>query len=56
MLRPYTANVTLPPELLQLLKDYYHDLYGIQKPIGPTIQQYGRLQLSSEVYGATISS
>jgi hypothetical protein len=55
MLRPYTANVTLPPELLQLLKDYYHDLYGIQKPIGPTIQQYGRLQLGSEVYGATIS-
>jgi hypothetical protein len=55
MLRPHFSNVTLPPDIFQLLKDYYHDLYGIQHPIGPVIQQFGRLQLGSEIYGATIS-
>lgn len=56
MLPPCNKNVTIPRDILQLLEDYYHDLFGIRHQIGPVIQQFGRLQIGSEIFGATIST
>ena len=55
MLGPYYENVILPDNIFDLLKAYYHDVYGSQQQINPTIVQFGRLRLGSDIYGATIS-
>ena len=55
MLGPYYENVILPDNIFDLLKAYYHDVYGSQQQINPTIVQFGRLRLGSDIYGATIA-
>ena len=56
MLGPCYKNVSLPGDIFELLREYYDDLYEVQHSISPSIVQFGRLRLGSEIYGATISS
>jgi hypothetical protein len=69
LLKPMKKDVNLPPEVLTLLVDYYHNAYSYpfvtlsnvhnssteSIVVLPKINQFGRLRLGAEIFGSTFS-
>ena len=69
LLKPMKKDVNLPPEVLALLVEYYHNAYGYtfvtlsninnssedSIAVLPKVNQFGRLRLGAEIFGSTFS-
>ena len=69
MLKPFSEDILLLPEMLDLMVNYYNDTYEtleFQKPFGEDsedaiiiqvkLDKYGRCQIGSEIFGSVYSS